>query len=126
MPAQPSHVLVDAVQEVLAGLRRHHGSGQNTRQKPTQRPRQGSQGELCRAGASLRAGLALSDMSLHQLWVACLGLGGNQELDELRSYLSDECGASRYDHDILAQALNERCADLDLGYPVARADEIDT
>jgi hypothetical protein len=97
----------------------------NGSQHPTD-PDTGTETEVCRAGTSLRAGLALSDMSLHQLWVACLALGGNQGLDELRSYLSDQCGASPHEHDIVAQALNERCAELDLGYPAARADEIDT
>jgi hypothetical protein len=121
-PDQPSPVLVDAVQDGLAYRQRHPGPGQNTTQSPTHN----STAEVCRAGASLRAGLALSDMSLHQLWVACLALGGDQGLDELRRYLSDQCGASPHEHDIVAQALNERCAELDLGYPATRADEIDT
>ncbi len=79
---------------------------------------------MCRGGVVLRAGLAISTASLQPPWVDYVALGGHRRLDELISYLNDEVGWSRHQHDVAAQALNERCVELNLGFLVAYADEL--
>jgi hypothetical protein len=75
-------------------------------------------------GASLRTGLALSELDLHQLWVAHLGLGGTLSPTELRAALHGEHTLSAHEHDLVAQALNDYFIERDQDHPVAYSDDI--
>lgn len=56
--------------------------------------------------------------SVIELWLAYLGLGGLAMPPDIVAILSGELRAGRRDHDLLAQALNERFADMNLDHPV--------
>ena len=53
--------------------------------------------------------LAASGLSVHDLWLAYLALDG---------YLRHHAAPSRSEHNVLAQALNERLHDLGYDWPV--------
>lgn len=63
----------------------------------------------------------LSDPDLYLRYFA---LGGMGTPAQVRSYLTDDALPSSHDHDVLAQALNERFSELGRNHPVgyARAD----
>ena len=47
------------------------------------------------------------DLTVKDLWVRYLALGGNRTRQELQEYLSGASGWTTEDHDVLARALNE-------------------
>ena len=57
-------------------------------------------------------------LSLLELWLACVGLGAAITPFDLRAWLAGEGGPDAHEHDIVALALNERFADMDLNHPV--------
>jgi hypothetical protein len=73
--------------------------------------------------SSLATGWALSGLSVRELWVQYFGLGGAYAYDGLVSYLAGEMPWSAHEHDVLAHAVNEACADQGLGCPVSYANE---
>ncbi len=72
-----------------------------------------------RAGPALAAGLALSDITIDELWARCIGLGGSLSCRELRVYLTGETTWTAQAHNLAALALNEYFADQGLGPLVA-------
>jgi hypothetical protein len=68
------------------------------------------------AGLSLRDGLDLSGLTAAQLWVLYVGVGGTAPASELAQQIAhDEEPGGRleaYDHNVIAQALNEHFLDL--------------
>jgi hypothetical protein len=72
----------------------------------------------------LRAGLALSDISIHTLWGSYLGVGGTMSLDHLLDTLRGTREVPDHEHDMVAQALNDHLLDQGLNHPVAYADEL--
>lgn len=62
------------------------------------------------------AGLSETD-----LWLRYFGLGGMRTPVEVDSYLRGMALPSDRDHDVLAQALNERFSELDRNHPVSYA-----
>jgi hypothetical protein len=72
-----------------------------------------------RAGPALAAGLALSDITIAELWGRCVGLGGALSCVELQAYLAGETTWTAQAHNIAALALNEYFADQGLGPLVA-------
>jgi hypothetical protein len=72
-----------------------------------------------RAGPALAVGLALSGITVDELWGRCLALGGFLSLSELRECLSGESTWTAQAHDVAALALNEYFADQGLGPLVA-------
>jgi hypothetical protein len=76
------------------------------------------------AGATLAAGLALTDLGIRDLWLRYLALGGSYSCADLGHYLrghGDEWSAS--EHDMAAQAVNEETSDHGLDHPVSYANE---
>jgi hypothetical protein len=69
------------------------------------------------AGTSLSIGLALSGLGFHVFWSRYAALGGAYDPD-------GDITWSAAEHDVAAQTLNECCATLGLGVPVAYADEL--
>lgn len=57
-------------------------------------------------------------LSMSELWFACLALGGTAMPFELHAYLLGLAQPDRHEHDVLALALNERFADMELDHPV--------
>lgn len=72
----------------------------------------------------LRAGLAQSELSVDDVWVRYVGMGGTLSRTGLEAVLSGEpVAAGQYD--VIAQVLNEYFLDHGGDHPVAYADEID-
>lgn len=58
-------------------------------------------------------------LSEPDLWLRYFGLGGMSTPVEVGSYLLGMSVPSDHDHDVLAQALNERFTELDRNHPVS-------
>ncbi|HEX4729566.1 MAG TPA: hypothetical protein VH298_17280 [Jatrophihabitans sp.] len=66
----------------------------------------------------LADGLRLSRLSYAELWIRCLALGGSGTVDELRRHIkSDDC-PDDHEHNIIAQALNDRYLEQGRDHPV--------
>jgi DNA replication protein DnaD len=65
-------------------------------------------------------------VSIDDLWVDYLALGGQLMPFELEAFLSGLRPVDDHDHDLIVQALNERFLDLDADHPLAYADELAT
>ena len=76
-----------------------------------------------RAQALETARLALG-LSVAQLWLDYVGLGGNRPPGALKGFLDGHSALSDHDHDMVTQALNERFADRAANHPLAYADEL--
>lgn len=70
-------------------------------------------------GLSLEEGMARSGMRYDELWLRQLGLGGNAGLLEVEAYVLGLLESDRYQHDLLAQALNECFLERGENHPVA-------
>lgn len=62
---------------------------------------------------------------IDELWLDCVGMGFNATPEKLRAIFDGTEPPSRYDYDVIAQCLNERLKDLDVGTLVPYGDEID-
>jgi len=71
------------------------------------------------AGLSLSDGLDLSGMTLRQVWLRYIGIGGCEGLTEVEKQLSGRTVLTSYEHNLLAQAINEHFIELDQDHPVA-------
>ena len=62
--------------------------------------------------------LVLAELSLGDLWLRYLALGGMATTPELRAYVdgSSEVGFDSVEHDVLAHAFNERFREMDLDH----------
>lgn len=60
-------------------------------------------------------------LSEPELWLRYFGLGGMRTAVEVGSYLRGGSVPSDLDHDVLAQALNERFSELGRNHPVPYA-----
>jgi hypothetical protein len=69
-------------------------------------------------GLSLQDGLVLSGMSIDELWIRQVSVGGSAGNIETEAYLLGLLAVDRHQHDLLAHALNEHFLDLGRGYPV--------
>jgi hypothetical protein len=76
------------------------------------------------AGTSLVTGLAMTRLGLRTFWLRYAALGGSCAPHELVGYLDGELEWPAPEHDVAAHALNEYCAEMGLGHPVAYADEV--
>jgi hypothetical protein len=73
-------------------------------------------------GFSLADGWDLSGLSRHQLWLRCIGLGGNASAAEIAAFVWGQEQPSSYQHNIIAQALNEYFSERGEDHPVAYSD----
>ena len=80
--------------------------------------------EQLNAGTAIGAGLALSDMTMNDLWVGYLAVGGTHSLTQLSDYTAGTTTWTDLEHDFAAQALNDYFTDLGLDHPVAYAREL--
>ena len=70
-------------------------------------------------GLSLRDGMARCGMRYDELWLRQLGLGGDAGLLEVEAYVLGVLEVDRYQHDLLAQAINECFLERGENHPVA-------
>jgi hypothetical protein len=75
-------------------------------------------------GSSLASGLALTRLEIPDFWVRYIAIGGVRAMLELQAYLNDQVEWPAIEHDTAAHALNEHCAELGYGFPVAYAHEL--
>lgn len=78
-----------------------------------------------RSASVLRAGLAMSQLQLGELWAAYAGLGGTMSAGEVEAVLRGEREPTAYEHDVLAQALNDHFTERGQDHPVPYADDLD-
>ncbi len=64
-------------------------------------------------GARREAALSMDD-----LWLRYISLGGNATLSEMAAFVTSAAPPSRHDHDLVAQALNECFLDMGRDMPV--------
>jgi hypothetical protein len=70
------------------------------------------------SGMSLRDGLDLAGMTVEQLWLRLLGLGGDCGQLEIEAYVLNLLSPDPYVHNLIAQALNEHFMDMGEDHPV--------
>ena len=71
------------------------------------------------AGLSLRDGMELSGMSIEQLWLRYVGVGGSESVNTIQDHLSGAVAINSRQHNQLAQAINEHFIERDENHPVA-------
>jgi hypothetical protein len=69
-------------------------------------------------GLSLQNGMARSGMRFEELWLGQLALGGEAGRLEVEAYVLGLLAVDAYQHDLLAQALNECFLDRGEDHPV--------
>ncbi len=72
----------------------------------------------------LAAALTVLGLTVEQLWLDSLGLGGNLEVADVRDFLTGNKGIAELDYDVLVQAANDRFVDIGGDHPLAYADEL--
>ncbi len=72
-------------------------------------------------GLSLRAGLELSGLSIHQIWGRCVCVGGNVSHAAVQDQITSHAPSDPLQHNLIAHVLNEYLADCGFGWPVAYA-----
>lgn len=98
-----------------AGVRQHVGMGEDRRRTdPDDRSH----------AMSLRAGFSLSELSIGRLWVAVLGIGGELAEPELADILEGRRAPTSFEHDLIAQALNDYFTERGQNHPVPYAREL--
>jgi hypothetical protein len=71
---------------------------------------------------NLSDGVATSGMSVDEVWLRQISVGGAAASIEVEAYLLGLLQPSRYQHDVLAQAINEHFIALGGDHPVAYSD----
>jgi hypothetical protein len=89
------------------------------------RPNGDTTSDLTASAAVLRAGLAMSGLDLQTLWVDYTALGGTMSPAELTEALRGERTVSDYEHDVLAQALNDDFTGRGHNHPVPYSEDLD-
>lgn len=87
-----------------------------------QEPRESE--EQSASGMALRSGLAMSELSPRRLWHDYLALGGSLSQAELESVPRGKENVSDYEHDLIAQALNDHFTDRGQNHPVPYSDDL--
>lgn len=62
-------------------------------------------------------------LSHSELWMRYFELGGMSSTFQLDAYLHDALRPSRHEHDVIAQALNERFLELGGNHPVPYSED---
>lgn len=75
-----------------------------------------------RASLNLSDGVTASGMSLDELWLRQISVGGAAAEIEVEAYVLGLLRPSRYQHDVLAQAINEHFISRGHDHPVAYFD----
>ena len=81
--------------------------------------------DLTASALVLRAGLAMSELDPHTLWVDYAALGGTMTPAELTQALQGQRLLSDHEHDLLAQALNDDFTGRGQNHPVPYSEDLD-
>jgi hypothetical protein len=73
---------------------------------------------------AVQAAREMLSMSLLDLWVDYMGLGGSLLPADIQAFLQGDGRLGDHDHDVLVQALNERFTERGDDHPLAYADEL--
>lgn len=71
----------------------------------------------------LARGMAESRLSFRDLWLRQLAVGGTASELEVEAYVLGLLAPDDYQHDLLAQAINEHFLDVGADHPVAYSDD---
>ena len=82
------------------------------------------QGEPLAVANDIEAGRRRLGMSARDVWVDYFAVGGNGSLAEVRGWLSSAVRVPAREHDLLAQALNDRFTDIGLNHPLRYSDAV--
>ena len=74
------------------------------------------------AGFSLADGWDLSGLTLIELWLRYLALGGTASPDRVEAYARGQLRPDSYQHNMIAQAINEHFTDRGEDHPVSYQD----
>lgn len=80
--------------------------------------------DLTESVVALRMGLALSGLQVQELWLSYLEVGGGMSLGQLVRTLRGRRALTPYEHDMVAQALNDHFIGCGEPQPVAPAREL--
>jgi hypothetical protein len=72
----------------------------------------------------LRAAQEDLGITLYEVWVGYIGVGGDAPLLEVRAWLAGAVEPGDHDHDLMAQSFNDRFTDRGLNHPVAYVDAL--
>lgn len=70
-------------------------------------------------GLSLADGFDLSGMTLPELWLRYIGVGGSESANTIQEHVSGDVHLSSRQHNVLAQAINEYFIERQQNHPVA-------
>lgn len=73
---------------------------------------------------TLQAGREMLGLSLGELWIAYMRLGGNLPPYVINAYFQGGPEISDHDYDILAHALNEHFLDQESNHPIAYVEDL--
>lgn len=68
---------------------------------------------------TLRDGMDLADLSMTELWLRYIALGGNSSMNEMARHVTGEDRPDDHEHNAIAQAINESFIERDEDHPVA-------
>jgi hypothetical protein len=71
------------------------------------------------SGLTLEEGMLRSDLTFEELWMGVLSLGGELDELEVEAYVLGVLTPGMYEHNIIAQALNEVSVSDGHDHPVA-------
>jgi hypothetical protein len=74
------------------------------------------------AGFTLSDGWDLSGLTLSQLWIGYLAVGGTASPAQVRAYARGQIRPDSYQHNMIAQAINEHFTDQGEDHPVSYQD----
>lgn len=74
----------------------------------------------------LRAAQEHLGISLHDVWLGYVSVGGDAPLRVVQGWLSGTAEPGDHDHDLMAQALNDRFIDKGLNHAVAYTETLRT
>jgi hypothetical protein len=70
-------------------------------------------------GLTLADGMARSGLSIPQLWLRYVAIGGSATASQLRDHVVNETCTDDHEHDLIAQAINETFLEKGEDHPVA-------
>ncbi|MGH9077630.1 MAG: hypothetical protein ACRDY0_09310 [Acidimicrobiales bacterium] len=77
-----------------------------------------------RPSVVLDAGRQHAGMSLADLWIAYVGVGGSATAPEMGALLAGTIEMSRFEYDMVAQAINDRFVEDSRDHPVPYFDDL--
>ena len=63
-----------------------------------------------------------SELTRHEVWLGCAGIGGDITMTQLADIIEGRRDATAFEHNVLAQTLNERFHDLGQSWPIPYRD----